>query len=219
VFSKCTVYTNEHNFSFWSKEEWIFKKTKKPVDKHKVLIFSNFSILCQEYIFFGICIYGLWRGALCLHHKWDHQNLFEPFCENPDQSFIGSTVLRLIDWEQDMLLLHSVTQEHGFFSFRIWKLTVSSYYCKMSPLGLSVVATARCCLLGSHQNSATHFIMHKEKCQLTAPATVDNVCCFCKGGVMRGSIQTTVIGLLAPEALYLIRTFTVTHYTEQQCCA
>lgn len=90
-------------------------KKKKPVDRHKMLSFCNFSILCQEYMFFRISIYGLWGGTLCLHHKWDHQHLFEPFCENLDQSFIGSTVLRLIGWEQDMLLLHSVTQEHGFF--------------------------------------------------------------------------------------------------------
>jgi len=31
-------------------------------------------------------------------------------------------------------------------------------------------------------------------------------------------MQTTVTGLLAPKAVYLIRTFTVTCYTEQQCC-
>jgi len=31
-------------------------------------------------------------------------------------------------------------------------------------------------------------------------------------------MQSTLTGLLAPEAVYLIRTFTVTRYTEQQCC-
>jgi hypothetical protein len=114
---------------------------------------SRIRVFQDEYLCFV-------RGSLMFAPQVGPSEPVWALCESPDQIFVCSTVVRLIylliDWFIESKICYFCIlslRNMASSSFRVCKLIVSRYSCKMSPLGLSLGAIARCCLLGWHQNS------------------------------------------------------------------
>jgi hypothetical protein len=213
VCSTCTVHSNKHSPLFWNKKE-IMNIKKNPVEKNKMLSFHNFSIFWWEYLFSGF-VFMLHEGEPYVYTTaGTSRTCLSPFVKTQT---IFSWAAPSCDWLIERKICYFCLlslRNMGSSLFRICKLIVSRYSCKMPPLGLSLDAIARCCLSCWHQSSP-HTLHHAQ-----GEMSVDCISSSWSHLLFlqmrrwlvswRGSMQNTDAGLLSPQALYLIRTFTVT---------